>query len=116
MKTLANLTYVAIVLAFVRKIIDKCTYEARAGLPVYHHDDEGCYCLCYGEDFCLEYSHDKFGLTRMGNELMREIPKLAGKLRLIEDDNMCTRSACQIPTLSQEEAARADSIIVAYDL
>lgn len=116
MKTLANLTYVAIVLAFVRKIIDKCTYEAREGLPVCHHDDEGCYCLCYGEDICLEYTHDKFNLMRLGNELMREIPKLRGKLKLVEDDNMCTCSACQIPTLGQEEAARADSIIVSYDL
>lgn len=115
MRNIFNLTYIAIALGFARKIIDKCTYEAREGLPVEHNDSEGCYCLCC-DNVCLEYSHDRFALTRMGNELMREIPKLAGKLRLVEDDQMCSCSACQIPNLSQEEAARADLIVVSYGL
>lgn len=110
-----NLSYIAIALGFIRKIIDKCTYEAREGLPVEHNDSEGCYCLCC-DRVCLEYTHDKFNLMRLGNELIREIPKLQGHLKLVEDDNLCSCSAEAIRFLTPAEQARADCIIVSYDL
>ena len=115
MKTVFNLAYIAISLGFIRKIIDKCTYEAREGLPVEHNDSEGCYCLCC-DNVCLEYSHDKFSLLKMGNELIREIPRLKSHMKLVEDDNMCSCSAETIKFLTPTEQAMADAIIVSYDL
>lgn len=115
MRTIFNLTYIAIALGFARKIIDKCTYEAREGLPVEHNDSEGCYCLCC-DNLCLEYSHDRFALLLMGNELIREIPKMKGHMKLVEDDNMCSCSADAVRFLTPAEQARADAIIVSYGL
>lgn len=115
MKTVIVLSYIAIALSFTRKIIDKCTYEAREGLPVEHNDSEGCYCLCC-DNICLDFSHDKFSLLKMGNELIREIPKLKSHMKLVEDDNLCSCSAVEVKFLTPEEQARADAIIVSYDL
>lgn len=115
MKLVMNATYIAIALSFIRKIVDKCTYEQREGLPVEHHDFEGCFCLCCG-NICLEYTHDKFSLMRLGNHLMREIPKLSGRLKIVEDDNLCSCSAEAIKDLTPAEARYADEIVVSYDL
>lgn len=116
MQSIFNMTYIAIALAFIRSIIDKCTYESRLGLPVEHNDNSGCWCLVYGNNVCIDYSHDKFGIMQMANDIINRIPKLRGQLKLLEDDDLGISDLARITILNDREIAIIDKLINEYDL
>ena len=116
MKNLFNMTYIAIALGFIRKIITKCTYRAQDGIPEEQHDTEGCWCLVYNYSVCLEYTRNKAKLIELGNEIMKAVPKLKGHFSLIEDDDMGTDSVEEITVLTQGEVQVVRHLIQKFNL
>lgn len=109
-----NAVYLAIFLNFVRKVFRKVDLKIPGGLPVFHNDSSGCYCVCL-YSAAIAYSYDRNKARLLAAAISENFPMYRKQLSMVEDEDLDTYSCGTIPQVRYEDHRKILELIDEFD-
>ena len=109
-----NAVYLAIFLAFCRRIIRKVHVDIPGGLPVYSVDGSGCYNVCL-YSASLAYSYDRSKARLLAAAIAEQFPEYRKRLSIVEDEDLDTYAPGMIPQVRYEDHLKIRGLIDEFD-
>ena len=109
-----NAVYLAIFLNFVRKVFRKVHVDIPGGLPVFHNDASGCFCVCL-YSAAIAYSYDRSKARLLAAAITEQYPQYKKWLSLVEDEDLDTYAPGNIPQVRYGDHLKIRELIEEFD-
>ena len=97
--------YLAIFLAFCRKVMKKVHVELPEGLKVYSVDGSGCWNVCM-YSAAVAYSYDRTKARLLAAAISEQFPQYRKWISLVEDEDLDTYQIGMIPQVQYDDHAK----------
>lgn len=111
---MTHAVYLAIFLAFCRKVMQKVHVDVPENLKAFSNDSSGCWNVClYSAP--IAYSYDKGNAMLLAAAIMERFPAYSKWIGLVEDEDLDTYAPGMIPQIRYDDHMVIKNLIEEFE-